>query len=117
MSKELALVLSGDAWDMEDEKTHERLSGVSVWFLTDYRESDSLGTGPVGFKPAKTGSTPALLEKLRSMNLPAVCEMHYGSRPGAGGKATLVLSDVTFVRAVDCFSAVAKPVAKQAVAA
>lgn len=103
MSKEIGLVLSADAWDMQDEKTNKRISGVSVWFLTDYREpSDEVGS-PVGFKPAKTSGTPELLEKLRSMQLPAQCEMHFGSKPGAAGKATLILNDVTFVKSVDVF--------------
>lgn len=106
-AKEIGLVLSADAWDMEDEKTKARVKGVSVWFLTEYREtSDEVG-GPVGFKPSKTAGTPELLEKLRGMSLPAQCEMHYGSKPGAAGKATLILNDVTFVKSVDVFGTAA----------
>ncbi len=117
MSKEVALVLSGDAWDMEDEKTKSRIKGVSIWFLTSYREQDPEGMGPVGYKPSKVSGTNELLEKMRSMALPALCEMHYSSRPGAGGKATLVLSDLTFVKSVDVFSAGAPSKVKQPVTA
>lgn len=117
MSKEVALVLSGDAWDMEDEKTKARIKGVSIWFLTSYREQDAEGLGPVGYKPSKVSGTNELLEKMRSMSLPALCEMHYSSRPGAGGKATLVLSDVTFVKSIDVFAVGTASKSKQAVPA
>lgn len=117
MAKDIALVLSADAWSMPDEKTGEILSGVSIWFLTDYRAQDH--ATQVGYKPAKVGGTPEILEKLRTISLPAQCEMHYGAKPGAAGKATLILNDVTFVKSVDVFGTgvQAKPGAKQAVAA
>lgn len=99
--KDLALVLSADAWNMTDEKTGEQMSGVSIWFLTDYR--DQTHATQVGYKPAKVGGSPELLEKLRTMALPAQCEMVYGAKPGAGGKATLTLNDVVFVKSVDVF--------------
>lgn len=112
--KEVALILSADAWSMPDEKTGEVLSGVSIWFLTDYREQNH--ATQVGYKPAKVGGTHEILEKLRTMALPAQCEMTYGAKPGAAGKATLVLNDVTFVKAVDVFGFGVKA-SKQAVAA
>lgn len=101
MAKDIALVLSADAWNMTDEKSGELLSGVSIWFLTDYRAQDH--ATQVGYKPAKVSGTPEILEKLRSISLPAQCEMHYSAKPGAGGKATLILADVTFVKSVDVF--------------
>lgn len=107
MSMDIALVLSADAWNMTDEKTGELLSGVSIWFLTNYRAQNH--ATQVGYKPAKVAGTPEILEKLRSISLPAQCKMHYSAKPGAGGKATLILSDVTFVKSVDVFGIDAQP--------
>lgn len=102
MSKEIALILSADAWAMTDEKSGEVLKGVSIWFLTEYRTQDN--DSQVGYKPAKVGGTPEILAKLRTINLPAQCEMVYGAKPGAAGKATLVLNDITFVKTIDVFA-------------
>ena len=44
-----------------------------------------------------------LFEKLRAIKLPAVCEMVYGAKPGAAGKATLVLIDILNPKPVDLF--------------
>jgi hypothetical protein len=105
MPKDIALVLSADAWNMVDEKTGEAMSGVSIWFLTEYR--DQSHATQVGYKPAKVGGSPEILEKLRTLQLPAQCEMHYGAKPGAAGKATLILNDITYVKSVDVFGSAA----------
>lgn len=99
---EKALVLSGDAWAMTDEKSGEMLNGVSVWFVNPYREQGAKA-GEAGYKPAKVGATAELFEKLRAIKLPAVCEMVYGAKPGAAGKATLVLIDILNPKPVDLF--------------
>lgn len=99
---EHALVLSADAWEMPDERTGEIRKGVSVWFVNDYREDTPLA---IGYKPTKVSADPSVLDSLRSAGLPAVCEMHYGSRPGAQGKATLTLIDIKPQRPVDFFKA------------
>jgi hypothetical protein len=99
---EKALVLSGDAWNMTDEKTGQMLNGISVWFLTPYREQ-GVKAGEAGYKPAKVGASPELFEKLRNIKLPAMCDMVYGAKPGAAGKATLVLIDVLNPVHVDVF--------------
>jgi hypothetical protein len=98
---EKALVLSADAWEMTDEKTGELRKGVSVWFLNDYRE-DTLTS--VGFKPTKVSADPSMLDLLRSAKLPALFEMHYGSRPGAQGKATLTLIGMGHIADLDVFN-------------
>lgn len=104
---ETALVLSSDVWAMADEKTGAPLSGVSVWFLTPYREQGKTA-GQSGYKPAKIGASQELSDKLRSIKLPALCEMVYGAKPGALGKATLVLLDVLNPRPVDLFGSLDK---------
>lgn len=91
---EKALVLSGDPWEMPDERTGEIRKGVSIWFVNQYREGD------FGQKPSKVSAVPEVLEGLRG-KLPAVCELEYGARPGAQGKATLTLVGVRVLRSVD----------------
>lgn len=98
---ERALILSADRWEMPDERTGEIRKGVSVWYVNDYREDTDTS---VGFKPTKVSASPEMLEKLRHSQLPAVYELHYGSRPGKDNKPTLTLIDVGFVSSVDVFN-------------
>lgn len=97
----LAIILSADPWAMPDEKTGEILKGVSVWFVNQYRESAD--SSHFGFKPVKIGGTPEILAKLKKHAGPILARMVYGARPGAAGKATLVLNDFEFVKAADMF--------------
>lgn len=102
---EKALILSADSWSMPDEKTGEIRTGVSVWFVNDYREDTDQA---VGFKPTKVSADTDLLPLLRAAKLPAVFNMHYGSRPGAQGKATLTLIKADKIASVNLFSEPAK---------
>ncbi|MNF51155.1 hypothetical protein D3C81_2052050 [compost metagenome] len=103
---ERALILSADAWEMADEKTGELRKGVSVWFINDYREDTH---SAIGYKPTKVSAESALLDSLRRAQLPAMFEMHYGSRPGAQGKATLTLIKADHVGNVKLFGEPAAP--------
>jgi len=105
---EKALILSADAWEMPDERTGEIRKGVSVWFCNDYRE-DTLTS--VGFKPTKVSADVSMLDALRTAKLPALFDLHFGSRPGAQGKATLTLVGISHLADVDVFSV---PVTKKA---
>lgn len=98
---EKALILSADSWSMPDEKTGEIRKGVSVWFVNDYRDDTEEA---VGFKPTKVSADAELLPMLRSAKLPAVFNMHYGSRPGAQGKATLTLIKADKIASVNLFT-------------
>ena len=95
---EKALVLSADAWEMPDEKTGEIRTGWSCWFVNSYRDDSPKS---FGYKPTKISVTPDLAKELRSAKLPAVCELQYGSRPGAGGKATLTVVGFKLISSVD----------------
>lgn len=97
---EKALILSADSWSMADEKTGEMRNGVSVWFVNNYREDMP---DAVGFKPTKVSADVSLLPLLRNAKLPAIFDMHYGSRPGAQGKATLTLIKADKVASVNLF--------------
>lgn len=94
---EKALVLSGDPWEMADERTGEMRKGVSIWFVNQYRDGEN------GQKPSKVSAVPEVLEGLRG-KMPAVCELEYGARPGAQGKATLTLISARVLRPVDLSS-------------
>jgi len=87
---ERALVLSADPWEMPDERTGEIRRGVSVWYVNAYREGDS------GLKPTKVSADMKLLPSLRAC-LPAICEVEFGSRPGAGNKAQLSLVNLKVI--------------------
>lgn len=98
---ERALILSCDSWAMPDEKTGEIRKGLSVWFVNDYREDTPEA---LGYKPTKVSADVALFDQLRKASLPAMFEMHYGSRPGAQGKATLTLIKAQHVGNVNLFA-------------
>jgi hypothetical protein len=101
MSVEISVILSADAWSMPDEKTGEIRTGVSFWFLNEYRDQSDLKQ--IGYKPQKIGGTADLLTKLSKHTMPIQAELSFSSRPGAAGKATLVLSDFKFVASLDAF--------------
>lgn len=96
---EQCLILSADKWEMPDERTGELRSGVSVWFLNDYREDTDTS---VGYKPSKLSAPVELLDQLKGQ-VPGYFEMIYGSRPGAQGKAQLTLVGVKPVRSSALF--------------
>lgn len=98
---EQALILSADSWSMPDERTGEIRTGVSVWFVNSYREDTAEA---LGYKPTKVSADLTLLPLLRSAKLPAIFNMHYGSRPGAQGKATLTLIKADKVSSVTLFA-------------
>lgn len=99
---ERALVLSADQWQMPDEKTGEIIKGTSIWFLNSYRESSE---GAVGFKPTKVSGSFDMFHEMSKAQLPALCELEFGSRPGAAGKATLTLIGIKPIKSVDLFGA------------
>jgi hypothetical protein len=103
MSSASVLVLSADRWSMTDEKTGKPMGGVSIWFVNDYREDTEDG---LGFKPTKVGAPADLWPALRATKFPAVCELVSTFKPGAGGKASVVISGVKVLRELpELFSA------------
>ncbi|HVW49900.1 MAG TPA: hypothetical protein VHC91_05770 [Trinickia sp.] len=88
------LLLSADAWEVQDERTGKTNSGVSAWVINDYRdESEGLG-----YKPTKFGLDPKLFEEIKKHPLPAFYDFAFITRPGAGGKASVVVSNVKFIK-------------------
>jgi len=91
---EKALVLSADPWNMVDKQTGEALSGVSFWYVNQYRDGEN------GQKPTKVSVSSELYEVVKG-KLPALCEIEFGSRPGAGGKASLTVIAAKILKPVD----------------
>ena len=98
---ERALILSCDTWEVSDEKTGEIRKGLSVWYVNDYRADTQ---DSFGFKPTKINADISLLDHLRGAKLPALFDLDLGSRPGAQGKATLTLTGLTKIQAVNLFA-------------
>lgn len=97
---ERALILSADVWNMNDERTGKLMSGVSVWYVNDYREDSG---DSFGCKPTKVAASQEILPLLKG-NVPGIFDINFGSRPGAQNKATLTLVSVQKVGSVELFS-------------
>ncbi len=97
---ERALILSGDAWEMPDEKTGEVRSGVSFWYVSDYREDDARSAG---YKPTKISGTFEAFDMVRTAGLPGVFDIDFATRPGKDNKATLTLVAAKHAGNVDLF--------------
>lgn len=91
---EKALVLSADPWEMTDKDTGQIIKGVSFWYVNNYRDGEN------GQKPTKVSVSAELFDSVKG-KLPALCDLDFGSRPGAAGKATLTVTSVKILKAVD----------------
>ena len=76
---ETALVLSADRYEFTDEKTGELRRGVTLQYVTEYREDTQTS---VGFKPIKAPATPEVFEAVKKGGAPAVYRLHSRTRPG-----------------------------------
>ena len=94
------LILSADVWEMTDEKTGKTNTGVSVWYVNDYREDTKQS---VGFKPTKISADEKLFKIISQNPLPALYELDFISKPGAQGKASFALVACKFTKAVEVF--------------
>lgn len=84
---ERVLLLSADPWTMTDERTGEEITGVSFWFVSDYRKGEN------GLKPIKISGDKSLMVKCAG-RLPCVAGIQFGLKPAAGNKAGLQLEDI-----------------------
>lgn len=101
---EKVLVLSADPWSMEDEqRPGQKREGATLYYLAGYREP-----GSNGLRPIKVSCSTDVYARLSGVALPAWGEISMGSRPGQGGKAALVVTDVKVGKALDV-SALFKP--------
>jgi hypothetical protein len=93
------LILSADQYRVVND-SGEVIEGVTVWYLNDYRDASQQS---VGFKPTKISAQLEMWPVLKGLNLPALCELDFVTRPGAQGKPTLQLRDIKHLQAVELF--------------
>lgn len=94
------LVLSADKWRMTDEKTGEIREGVSLHYLTDYREETD---NSVGFKPMKVQASDAAFAAIKAGGAPGLYELQLKSRPGKDGVPTFQVVGAALVERLDLF--------------
>lgn len=87
---ERVFLQSVDPWKIEESG----MTGWSAWYSNNYRDGDN------GFKPTKSGIVDDLAKSLLG-KLPCLANVSFSSRPGAGNKATLVITSVEIVAPVD----------------
>lgn len=99
---EQALVLAADKWRMTDQDTGEIREGVSLHYLTDYREQKDT---TVGFKPMKVGASDAAFDEIKKGGAPGLYELAMKTKPGKDGIPTFQVIGARLVQKLDLFSA------------
>ncbi len=92
---ENVLLLSADPWSFVDEKTGEHKAGVTLNYVTAYRDP-----GSNGLKPLKVTASSDVVGNL-SQPLPAFAKLGFQTRPGAGGKVTVALVKMEIGQSLD----------------
>lgn len=95
------LLLSADVWEMQDDRTGKTNSGVTVWFINEYREdtADSLGS-----KPTKVSASLSLFQALKTQPLPCLAEVDITTKPGKDGKPALTVLGIKPIKEVKVFN-------------
>lgn len=91
---ERVLVLSADPWEIVDKDTGQITNGVSFWYVNKYRDGEN------GQKPTKISVSPELFGLVKG-HLPAICDLDFGSRSGAQGKAVLTITGLNIIQSID----------------
>lgn len=99
---ETVLIISADKWEFTDEKTGELRKGVTLQYISDYREDTDVS---VGFKPIKTTVNDAVFDVVKKNGAPALYRIDTRSRPGADNKPTLTVISAQLVKPVRIFEA------------
>ena len=97
---ENVLILSASKWEFTDEKTAEVKKGVSVHYVSDYRDDTAT---ELGFKPIKTSADDAVFEIAQKGGVPGMYRIDTRSRPGKDGKPTLTVVGAQFAKKVPLF--------------
>lgn len=98
---ETALILSADRWEMTDERTGEIRSGVSLYYVNEYREATDK---VIGLKPTKTPATNEVFEAVRKGGAPGLYQLDFRTRPGKEAKPVLMASRADFIRKLELFT-------------
>lgn len=96
------LLVSADKYELTDENTGELRRGSTLWYLNDYREDTRES---MGHKPTKISGSVELIEAIAEsvIGLPAYAELSFITKPGAGGKASLMISGVKIIKRAELF--------------
>ena len=96
------LLLSADKYQLTNENTGEVISGTTLYYLNNYRED---GQGSIGLKPTKIGGSSDLFQEIKAqgLTLPAMVSLQVSTKPGAGGKASLVCVGVEHESSIELF--------------
>lgn len=97
---EQVLILSADKWEFTDEKTGELRKGVTLQYITDYREDSEK---EMGFKPIKASVSENVFDVVKKSGAPAMYKLDVRTRPGKEGKPTATIVGIQFVKPVKLF--------------
>lgn len=97
---ENVLILSASKWSFTDEKTGEMKKGVSLHYVSDYREDTAT---ELGFKPVKTSADDAVFDAVLKGGVPGMYRIDTRSKPGKDGKPTLTVVGAQFAKKVPLF--------------
>lgn len=99
---ETVLIISADKWNMVDEKTGEKRSGLTIQYINDYREDTE---SALGFKPIKAPASVEVFDAIKKGGAPGIYKLDMKTRPGKEGKPTLTIVRAEFVKPVKIFEA------------
>lgn len=96
------LLLSADRYEFTNESTGEVLRGSTLFYLNNYREKTR---DTVGLKPTKVSSSVDVFNDIHKneITLPAFAEISIETRPGAQGKASIVVTSVDLIGQAEVF--------------
>ena len=97
---EKVLVLSASKWNFTDEKTGEMKKGVSLHYVSDYREDTAT---ELGFKPVKSGADDVVFDAVQKGGVPGMYTINTRSKPGKDGKPTLTVVGAQFAKKIPLF--------------
>ena len=91
------VVFGVQSWEIEDEKTHKKLDGISVHYIDPASPDDSEDS--MGIFPAKLTAKTSLKDKFTT--LPGRYKFDIGLKRTGGGKTGVELNDVEYVGSVN----------------
>lgn len=95
---ERVVIQSADFYSIPDEKTGVVNQIQQAIYFNQYREA---GENAVGSKPIKVNVEKEAFQAILKGGAPAVYDIGFSTRPGAGGKPALVLTAAKLVKAID----------------
>ncbi len=93
------LAVRADPYDIPPDAENPRGNkGVSFWFISSNKDAGQ--NGGFGHKPLKMGLPENLLPAVKD-KLPAICDIDFELKSGAGNKATAVITAIRVLAPFD----------------